>query len=217
MRTLPLITALAASLAVASQASAQLRMEAAGRTGVLVPTGNATGTASDDLGDTFGVQIPLFLDIGVQPLPRLFVGAYGGLGVGGAGGGTSQTCSEQSASCIGRSAHAGAQVHWHFRKREVTHAWVGYGLGYEWARMIMSADAGTQVVSYRGPEYAHLMFGIDFQSSDLARVGLFLDYSMASYSNMKVKSWSSRTIEFDSFETSMHSWLMLGLRGVLLP
>jgi len=186
---------------------------------VQLPIGDATGSASDNLGDTFGAQLPLFLDVGVQPIPRLFVGAFAGLGVGGAGGDTSRSCGDLSASCIGRSARAGAEVHWHFRKRDITHAWVGYGLGYEWARMIMSAAPGTQVVSYRGPEYAHLMFGIDFQSKpdDLARIGILVDYSIGSYTNMKVKSWTSPTLEIDSFETSTHGWLMLGLRGVLLP
>lgn len=57
MRTLPLIATLATSLAVVSSAGAQLRMESAVRTGVLLPTGSATDTASDDLGDTFGVKI----------------------------------------------------------------------------------------------------------------------------------------------------------------
>lgn len=222
MRTLPSFAALATCLAVVSGARAQLAVESSVRTGILVPTGSATGSASDDLGDTFGVQLPLFLDVGLQPVPRLFVGAYGGVGVGGAGGDTSRSCDTAGASCAARSTRAGAEVHWHFRERNVTHAWLGYGVGYEWARLIMSADAGTQLVSYRGPEYAHLMFGIDFaprepSSPQFARIGLLIDYSLASYTNMRVKSWTSPAITVDSFETSTHGWLMLGLRGVLLP
>lgn len=205
------------SLSEARAEGKQTGLEIAARTGLLLPMGAATNGANDRLGNTFATQLPIAFDAGWRATPSLFVGGYFGAAVGGPGGSSDDECEDSGADCIGRSTRLGVQAQWHFSPQEPTHAWVGYGFGYEWASLHMYGDKGTKSVAFRGPEYGHVLLGVDFDSNQSLHLGLFADVSFGQYSRMEWRSWSSPTKSMDIEERAAHEWVMIGVRATLMP
>ncbi len=67
------------------------------RTGLSVPFGEAV--ESENLSDLSSVRVPLVLDIGDKPVPKVFLGGYLGFGFGGVSGALRKWCNTDGESC----------------------------------------------------------------------------------------------------------------------
>lgn len=76
---------------------------------------------------------------------------------------------------------------------------------------------GTSVTqSIAGPEFAHLMGGVDFRVSKVFGIGPFLDFSLGQYSSVGGSGGSSST-SADIKDKALHQWLTLGGKFTFFP
>ena len=198
------------------------------RTGVALSMGTAfgptAGAPSTGMHEFVPVQVPLVADVGYKLTPNLFVGAYGGIAVG--GGGDVFGCGQGDVSCTSLSLRGGLLAQYHFLPDRKVDPWIGYGIGYEHTGVTPSNPPSYSVggtFSLAGWDYAHLMAGADFRLGTLLGVGPFADFSLGRYTvsstsgdavNMPI-GWTETSADLPS--TALHEWLMLGVRGTLFP
>jgi hypothetical protein len=168
------------------------------------------------MSDAFSAQGAFTVDIGGKFHPNWFVGGYLGLGVGGAAGRLDDGCKSAGLSCATATFRLGAQIQYNVLPGERVNPWFGYGIGLE--STAASASAGGRTISTTGvgPEFAHLMGGVDFRLSHGFGIGPFIDFSIAQYSTAKMEGGSgsqSGSIE----DKALHEWLQIGVRGVVFP
>lgn len=206
------LVTLAAAMSVASLASAQESgVEVGARLGYGIPFGkvHSMGPGDNKMSDFASGQIPLQLDIGYRLDPQLFLGAYFQYGIAFP---AADECDQDGVSCSASDLRLGIQAQYHFNPITVDGAWVGAGLGYEWANMsaeVGGAEVSTQV---RGFEFLNLQGGYDFVVGDKLRVGPFALLTIGQYGTAKIEGAlgsSSNDIE----EKAIHSWLVLGVKG----
>jgi hypothetical protein len=192
------------------------------RTGLAIPFGSVGADAADAtskvaMSDVFSPQVPIIVDLGGKPIPNLFVGAYIGIGFGGAAGKQADACSKANAGCVAASFRIGVEVQYHIAPEAKLNPWVGYGIGLEGNAVSGKGSDGNQVTqSLGGVEYAHISGGFDFRLNKGFGIGPMADFSMGQYSHLKVESGGT-SVDGDIQNTTLHEWLTIGLRMVVFP
>ncbi len=186
------------------------------RTGYSIPMGKASGEPGDDLSETFSGQVPILVDLGGKLGDNVFLGGYVGLGIGGAGSTVGTACDKYAVSCATASFRLGAELQYHFSPDEKTNPWLGYGIGLESSAVGGSTSRGDFSVAGVGPEFAHLMGGLDFRLSSGFGVGPFVDLSIAQYNQIQVKVPGDTSTQ-NITNKAIHEWLTIGARFVFWP
>jgi len=190
--------------------------QAALRPGIAFPLGGLSGSRS--MSDVAGAQIPLLLDVGFKVSPHVFLGAYGSFGLGFVTSAFEEVqC--RARDCGARSVHVGAQVQYHASPASEVNPWIGYGIGYEW--LWTTGIAGT---SYRGPEYARFMLGVDLRLSRSIGLGPVADLTLAQYTDASAEpdvaggtAGARGGASVDLSDKALHEWVTLGFRVVAYP
>lgn len=196
------------------------------RTGASVPVGRFSasgGLISDGIRGT----VPLILDVGGKPFDRFFVGAYLGFNPGLVGPQYRAVCSGD-VSCAANNVRLGLEVQFHLFPASHYNPWIGAGFGIEATTIAVDSDVSstdsTQTTatrggagSFQGPEILHLMGGFDNRLSETFGVGPFVALTLGRYETVTSRNsvGVNRTLALDS--SSMHGWLMLGVRLALFP
>ncbi|RYZ01686.1 MAG: hypothetical protein EOO73_34670 [Myxococcales bacterium] len=188
------------------------------RTGYSAPFGKVTEGLK--LSDFSSGQVPLIVDIGGKPIPHLFLGGYLGLGFGGAGGSTADTCDQLNAGCFGLSLRFGIQAQVHFLPGEKFNPWLGYGIGLESLGLGIDQNdsRGAVAAGVGGFEFAHLMAGADVRLTRVIGIGPFVDFSFGRYNRVTLDDGDTTTsYDIESSNRATHGWATFGLRVVFFP
>jgi hypothetical protein len=196
--------------------AAQTGFQLAIRSGVQIPAGSVSGAPNDGMSDVFATQWPVMLEIGGKPITHLFLGAYFGVGVGGAGGALADACTRANATCVAANVRFGVEIQYHGAPDKKTNPWIGYGIGYESSAVSGSGNGNTVTASVVGPEYAHFSAGLDFRLSHTVGLGPVLGLSLGEYNHAKTEG-NGTINEGDIQNTALHEWVSLGLRVVFFP
>ena len=214
--------------------------EVAFRSGLMVPLGDAAGGNAVDEGDwtlklseAFGLQFPLWLDVGYR-IDRVFVGAYGqyAFGLGPAGG----LCGGGSYSCSSTAVRVGFELQFHLFDRPADQSrvdpWFGVGFGYEWATSRESRSVSPEPFyplnvssTYQGWDFLRLGVGLDFGLGSTLALGPFLECSLGQFQQ------HDQTLEYaglnntsytDTYSGSiqrktLHFWFAIGLKLTWRP
>ena len=184
------------------------------RTGATFPMGQVV--RDQDLGDVYGWQVPLFLDIGGKPNKHLFIGGYVGFGLGGssdAPGG----CGTTASTCASLSARIGAQIQYHIAPDERVNPWIGYGIGYQYLSLSVTRAGRDTSQSVDGWEYGRFMAGLDIRVTRGFGIGPYVDFTIGEYLNQHVRSDFGLTSSGDINRSAAHFWLTIGPRIVFFP
>jgi len=168
------------------------------------------------MSNTFSGEVPLLVDIGWKPLPALFVGAYAGIGFGGAAGTSGQICDQDDITCITLSLRGGIEAQYHFIPNGWMNPWVGYGIGIESTAFSGSNGATTYSVAAAGWELGHFMAGLDFRLSRAIGIGPMVDFSVGQYSALAV-NLNGQSSSSSIANRALHEWLFVGARLVVFP
>lgn len=195
--------------------------EAGLRVGYGIPLGDAVKNGK--LSDAVGGQVPLILDVGYRVIPSLFIGLYGQYGFAWVGDDDANVCdSPVNASCSAHDIRLGIEAQFHFRPRQMLDPWIGLGLGFEW--LSSSVESGNTEISstLSGFEFFNLQAGLDIAVADHFHLGPFLNLSFAEFSSVSVDCSSDFCngqfgASGDIDNTSMHEWLLIGVRGAYVP
>ncbi len=185
----------------------------AARAGVAIPLGDVA--KSTPLSDTLGGQFAAIVDIGGKIIPQLFLGAYLGGNVGAVGSQGSKDCDTVRATgCLGFTYRIGVQAQYHIIPDGKVDPWIGYGIGYEVSRITGSVSGTTYSTTLVGPEYGHILAGVDFRVTKIFGIGPFVDFSFGKYTNLSSEP-NGQSAEI--VDKAMHEWLTLGAKFLFFP
>ncbi|MDB4935590.1 MAG: hypothetical protein JWP87_2562 [Labilithrix sp.] len=188
------------------------------RTGVAVPLGNVQ--EGGKMSDAFGVQVPLVADIGGKVIPNLFIGGYLGISFGGVGDSIKALCDNAAVDCTAVGFRFGVQAQLHILPAAKLNPWIGYGIGYEIAGASGSKNNNKLTSALGGVEFAHIMAGFDYRINKVVGIGPFADFALGQYSIASVETTiGGNTIKTDGdiAKTSLHEWLLAGVKVTFFP
>jgi hypothetical protein len=197
---------------------ARTGFEIAVRTGVAIPLGDRS--KDNKMSDSFGVHVPLVADIGFKVIPNLFLGGYVGLSVGGVGDAIQKQCDSLNVDCSSVGFRIGIQAQLHILPASKLNPWVGYGIGYEIAGASGSGGNNKFTAALGGVELAHLMAGFDYRINRIVAVGPFADFALGQYSIASTETTIAGIVQKsdgDITDTSLHQWLLAGVRVTFFP
>jgi hypothetical protein len=171
------------------------------RSGVAVPVGEAF-VASGALSDTIAGYVPLRLDLGYRLTRYLYVGAVGQMAV------IVPSGCPAGGSCAGSDSRFGAMVAIHLLPSRVLDPWFGVGMGVETLRVSRAAGGSKVDITARGFELLDVDLGVDVRATRALRIGPVLSTSLGRFSSFWINDTKTR-----DFDTSLHAWVMAGLRG----
>ena len=194
---------------------ARTGFQVAARAGAAIPLGDASKGAT--LSDGLSPQFAAIVDIGGKIIPQIFLGAYLGGNVGGTGTETSKQCDALKASCVAFTYRIGVQLQYHIIPDGKVDPWIGYGIGYEVSRIAGSANGSSFNTTLVGPEYGHILAGVDFRLTKIFGIGPFVDFSFGKYTNLTRDPEPVPGRSSDIADTAMHEWLTIGAKFLFFP
>jgi hypothetical protein len=198
--------------------------QAAFRTGLLVPFGEASGKSNDSLGRRYAWQIPFAVDLGARFAESFFAGVYFGFGFGSTGsdGELERACDdddedgENDIVCSVWTLRAGLEGIYSFSPAAHMNPWVGYGIGYE-ASIASYSDREqgySETITSSGITWAQLSAGIDFRKG--VGIGPFLEVSIGEFRKTTTEIGDER-FRLPMNDRALHAWIMIGGRLVTNP
>jgi opacity protein-like surface antigen len=170
------------------------------RTGFMLPMGDRQSGKA--LGDSIAGGIPIWLDAGYRITPNLYAGLtfdYAFL--------FPKNC-PSGASCSASQLRFGLNGHYHFMPAEKIDPWAGVGIGYEILSPSISSGGQSADATLSGFEFVSLQGGADYKLTDAIAVGPFLAFSLGSFGSATVNG-----NDVQGFDSSIHGWLTIGVRG----
>lgn len=195
-------------------------------TAFAVPFGDATGARRDSLSGRYSWHwVPLDLGLGAKILDELYLGAYVSVGVGyeGSDSKTTSRCEagndvEDDVSCSSVSVHAGIEARYAFAPADSINGWVGYGFGITRAtQSISDIDRYRESTTVQGLDLARLSGGLDFRAKRGFGLGPYGTVAIGQYMHTRTEISDEVTFSGDIQDKSVHAWVSLGLRMVVLP
>jgi opacity protein-like surface antigen len=183
------------------------------RVGYGIPFGEAA--EGSDLSDTVKGSVPIFLDAGYRGLgiANLYLGVFGTWGPAF----LSDTSCPSGASCSAGVLRFGANARYHVAPLDTLDPYLGLGVGYEIVSFSAEASGKTVDGSYKGFEFVELQGGLDYKVTFAVRIGPFANFAIGQYSSgdFQIPNGTGGTTQFsgDIPKTSLHEWLILGVRG----
>src|SRR5215472_9533538 len=182
--------------------------EIAFRTGAMVPVGDAAEGAK--LSDTFGVQFPLWLDLGYR-FDKFFVGAYGQYAFGLLG--KTITCDNPNLKCSVSAVRLGFEFQFHPGGRTKIDPWLGLGFGYQWSSIHLSDPSGSGTLSAEGWDLGRIEVGVDFAVGKVVRFAPFVGATIGQYGKTSASSSSGQERSGPIDQKAIHSWISFGLKA----
>ncbi len=207
-----------------SEKPAASGFQAAFRTGLVFPYGDATGAPGDALGDRYAWQLPFAVDLGARFARSFFAGAYLGLGFGSTGSDPRLEAAcidddddgQNDIVCTAVTLRAGIEGTYSFSPDRHLNPWVGYGFGWEstHASYTDHERGYGESVMIGGLTLAQLSAGFDIRRA--VGVGPFLEIAIGRYTK------TTTSIGEETFRTpienhALHAWIFVGGRLVTNP
>jgi hypothetical protein len=186
------------------------------RLGYAMPFGNVADWPDGEMSNTFSGQLAALAELGWRPTPRLLLGGYVGVALGGAAGFTKDSCRSSDASCAASGARLGFELIYHVLPEKAADPWLGYGIGLE-ANSISQREASRKTTAtFTGLEYARFTLGVDLRISPRFGIGPVLDYSIGNYNHLAADR-DGDTSDVSLGTKAVHRWLTLGVRAAFYP
>lgn len=160
-------------------------------------------------------QIPLLLDVGYRFNPSWYLGGYFQYGFANVNRADS-SCAPAGVDCSARDIRLGILATYHFRPEMRFAPWLGFGAGLEWFTMSWDYGADWQEVTLSGFELLNLQFGFDGRISRGFSLGPFFSFSLGRFTSASNET-STAGVTADIYNTDVHQWFWLGVRGVFNP
>jgi opacity protein-like surface antigen len=177
----------------------------------------------NDVGTYVGGQWPIWLDAGYRFNRDLYLGGFFQYGFGFVNDDRQSGCRNANVDCSASDTRVGIMGRYHLPVVSVLSPWLGLGMGYEWGKFSSNQSLiGSSGVEYgwSGFEFANLQAGADYRVSSLFAVAPFISFSVGQFRYLSTTTdlGSTRTItDEDLAKTSLHEWIMFGVRASLTP
>lgn len=210
-----MVCALAVTLVVSNtreaKAASDAGLDLGFRTGFGLPLGKVDDDESRDINYAVPGQIPIWIDLGYRFKTHFVVGAYFQYGF------LLTAHCDSGASCSGSDIRTGAEFQYRIQPDASADPWLGAGVGYEWFNVFESFGGQDLSIQARGFEFLRLEAGLDFAAAEEFGLGPFLSLSLAEFSDASADIPGLGSGSASIPHTSLHDWLMIGVRGVYDP
>ena len=194
------------------------KFQLAGRATYALPLGRMSGAAGDEINQSLGGQVPFTIDLGWWLTPRLLVGGFASLAVGGASGRLERHCEESNVRCPTTSGRLGLQIAYHFAPTRSADPWIGYGFGVESTSLHVHREDGHDQASAFGLDFARLSAGLDVPLARRAWIGPVFDFSVGQYVYSRAQAALDPTASGGAInDRAMHYWVGLGVKFTVDP
>jgi hypothetical protein len=151
------------------------------------------------------------LEGGFRLTPKFVVGGFLDMAFGESGPALDAWCRAQGIHCTTADVKLGLMARYAFTPMSSNNPWIGAGIAYD---VLMSlSDRTDNTPSYGGGELLRLSAGWDLRLNRTFGVGLFVTGSTSRYPD--VDRGPGEIVSID--HRARHTWLQLGLRGILFP
>jgi opacity protein-like surface antigen len=171
------------------------------RSGFALPVGSAF-YASGSLSDTVTGYVPVRLDVGYRFRDRYYVGLLGQLAQ------IVPNACPSGASCSGSDTRVGLMAAAHLFPDRTLDPWLGLGMGYELYDVTRTVDGTKAHIGAKGFELLTADLGLDVRTTRGLRLGPVLSTSIGQFTEVTVNEVTTK-----DFQTQLHAWVLLGLRG----
>jgi hypothetical protein len=187
------------------------------RTGYALPLGKDKRDSDGvPMNEIYAGHVPLWLDVGYEPLKNLMLGGYGTWGPAFVASAdpndTESIACPRGGNCFGHVFRGGGQIHWQFLPEAKLNPWVGLGAAYEFAWVKRTVSNDTFKRMYRGPEIINLQAGVDIKPKEQLGIGPFASFSIDRYTACKDTQNGSPAARCDIERRAQHFWLLVGAR-----
>ena len=216
---------LAASTARAAE-PAPSGIEIGLRTGYAFAAGNrgATPTQSDQpVGDYVGGQVPLWLDVGYRLNDAVYLGGFLQYGFGIVNDDRQDLCRNASVDCSASDTRLGLMGRYHLPVGAPLSPWLGFGVGYEWATFSLNQSligSSNTDATWSGFEFANLQAGADYHVAPKVALAPFASVSFGQFRHTSTETrtgTTTTTTDEDVTQTSVHEWILIGVRAAFMP
>jgi opacity protein-like surface antigen len=201
-------------------------IEIGARTGYAFSAGNlgAPPNGTDNsVGDYVAGQWPLWLDAGYRFDPNLYLGGFFQYGFGVVNDDRQNVCRGANVNCSASDVRLGVMGRYHFTPPWPVSPWLGLGVGYEWGTFSLHQSvlgSSNTDSSWSGFEFANLQAGADYRVSPLFAVAPFVSVSIGQFRGISTKTATgmmTTTTDQDLAKTSLHEWILIGVRAAFMP
>ena len=216
---------LAASTARAAE-PARSGIEIGARTGYAFAAGNrgATPTQADQpVGDYVAGQVPLWLDVGYRFNDDFYLGAFFQYGFGIVNDDRQDLCRNANVDCSASDTRLGVMGRYHLPVGSPLSPWLGFGVGYEWGTFSLNQSvigSSNTDATWSGFEFANLQLGADYHVAPKVALAPFLSVSFGQFRHTSTKTTTGMTsnpMDEDVTDTSVHEWILIGVRVAFMP
>jgi len=176
-----------------------------------------------NLGDFVGGQFPIWLDAGYRFNRELYLGGYFQYGFGVVNDDRQDLCRNANVNCSASDLRLGIMGRYHLPLFALASPWVGAGIGYEWGSFSLhqSVLGNTDTDStWSGFEFANLQVGVDFPIAHRIVLAPFASVSIGQFGHLSTTTSNgnqSATNDQDLEKTSLHEWILIGVRVAFAP
>ena len=218
---------LAASTARAAE-PAQSGIEIGLRTGYAFAAGNRGATPNQTdaaVGDYVAGQVPLWLDVGYRLNGAVYLGGFAQYGFGIVNDDRQDGCRLDNVSCSASDVRLGVMGRYHLPAISQLSPWLGFGVGYEWATFSINTSGPVlgptnTDVTWSGFEFANLQLGADYHVAPKVALAPFVSVSFGQYRHVSGNTTvgtTTTTMDEDVTATSIHEWILIGVRAAFMP
>jgi opacity protein-like surface antigen len=223
---------LAAALTLAAVSTARAAEQAASgveigaRLGYAFSAGHlgAPPNGTDNpLGDYVGAQVPLWLDAGYRLNYELYLGGYFSYGFGVVNDDRQDLCRNANVDCSASDVRVGLMGMYHLPVLSQMSPWFGLGIGYEWGSFSLQQSAigsSNTDFGWSGFEFANLQAGADYKVAQKVAIAPFVSVSIGQFRNTSTTTTTANNkneMDQDLAKTSLHEWILIGVRAVFAP
>ena len=178
-----------------------------------------------NLGDYVGGQFPIWLDAGYRFNRELYLGGYFQYGFGVVNDDRQDLCRNANVNCSASDLRLGIMGRYHLPLLAPASPWVGAGIGYEWGsfsqRFSILGNNPDVDSTWSGFEFANLQLGVDFAIAHRIALAPFLSVSIGQSRHVSTTTSNggnqSSTTDQDLEKTSLHEWILIGVRVAFAP
>jgi len=182
------------------------------RTGFAIPFGKADADAANPLSNELTGGIPIALEAAARITPMISAGLLFQF-VPLLFKDTPENNCGNGVSCSGAAYHLGAELLFHFQQQGFA-PWVGLGAGYEWLSLTASEAGISATAGANGFEFLMLQAGVDVRLAPQFSLGAFAMLSFTQYGSEST-AYGGNDVSSDVTDTSVHEWLVFGVRGTV--
>lgn len=188
--------------------------ELAVRAGYARSFGKLSERPGSDASRVFPAEIPLVLDIGVRPLPELYLGGTFRYAFTSRGEAWDNLCRD-GVSCSAYGFGLGGALAVHFLPLQKIDPWIMGSVGFAAHQLNATNDDGKLRLAFRGIE-TRVAVGLDFRRSAQLHLGGFVELGIVDYIDAV---GDSEGLKFgrEIKDSTKHYWLTIGPRLSWMP